>query len=178
LKKPIQIHRRLAVIAVILCLAAATISGIFLLLSRNLAPVARWAFEKNLPDSKVDVQDIRVSGPGEITFTNFVVHDPQTGKELVRLERGRIVFSLDDLAAGRIGEIHLENPVLVVAPGWSGVLPSVPEKDGGASLRVRRIVCDFGQILYEGERMVAGECVRIFASIGKISAPGRQSHWI
>ena len=93
-----------------------------------------------------------MTGPGEITFTNFVINDPQTGKELARLERGRVVFSLDDLAAGRIGEIHLETPVLLVSPGWSGVLPPVPEKSGGSALRIRRIVCDFGEVVYEGEK--------------------------
>jgi hypothetical protein len=153
LKKPFQFSKRilrpLAALFVFLLLAAC--GGLFLL-SRNLAPVARWTFEKNLPDSKIDVQDVHMTGPGEITFTNFVINDPQTGKELARLERGRVVFSLDDLAAGRIGEIHLENPVLLISPGWSGVLPPVPEKSGGSALRIRRIVCDFGEVVYEGEK--------------------------
>ena len=153
MKKPFQFSKRilrpLAALFVFLLLAAC--GGLFLL-SRNLAPVARWTFEKNLPDSKIDVQDVHMTGPGEITFTNFVINDPQTGKELARLERGRIVFSLDDLAAGRIGEIHLENPVLLISPGWSGVLPPVPQKSGGSALRIRRIVCDFGEVVYEGEK--------------------------
>jgi hypothetical protein len=153
LKRPFQFSKRilrpLAALFIFLLLAAC--GGLFLL-SRNLAPVARWTFETNLPDSKIDVQDVQMTGPGEITFTNFVINDPQTGKELARLERGRIVFSLDDLAAGRIGEIHLENPVVLISPGWSGVLPLIPEKSGGAALRIRRIVCDYGEVVYEGKK--------------------------
>lgn len=153
MKRPLQFSKRilrpLAALFIFLLLAAC--GGLFLL-SRNLAPVARWTFEKNLPDSKIDVQDVQMTGPGEITFTNFVINDPETGKELARLERGRIVFSLDDLAAGRIGEIQLENPVVLISPGWSGVLPPIPEKSGGSALRIRRIVCDFGEVVYEGEK--------------------------
>lgn len=153
MKKPLQFSKRilrpLAALFIFLLLAAC--GGLFLL-SRNLAPVARWTFEKNLPDSKIDVQDVQMTGPGEITFTNFVINDPQTRKELARLERGRIVFSLDDLATGRIGEIYLENPVVLISPGWSGILPPIPEKSGGAALRIRRIVCDYGEVVYEGEK--------------------------
>ncbi|MEI8292483.1 MAG: hypothetical protein WCG66_00685 [bacterium] len=152
MKKPFKIPKSLAVAAGSLCIVFLAGVAALAVLSRNLAPVARWTFEKNLPNSKVDVQDIQVTGPGEITFTNFVIHDPVTGRELVRLERGRIVFSLDDLAAWRIGEIHLENPVLLISPGWSGILPSVPEKNGGSALSVRRIVCDFGQAIYDGDQ--------------------------
>ena len=153
MKKTFKISRRtLLLLALLLIAALLAVSGGLLLLSHNLAPVARWTFEKGLPDSKIDVQDVRLTAPGEITFTNFVVNDPLTGRELARLEQGKIVFSLDDLAAGRIGEIHLVNPVVLVSPGWSGVLPAVPEKSGGLPLRIRRIVCDFGEVIYEGAK--------------------------
>ncbi|MCX6963597.1 MAG: hypothetical protein NTZ08_14300, partial [Verrucomicrobia bacterium] len=150
MKRPFQFSKRilrpLAALFIFLLLAAC--GGLFLL-SRNLAPVARWTFEKNLPDSKIDVQDVQMTGPGEITFTNFVINDTQTGKELARLERGRIVFSLDDLAAGRIGEIDNENPFVMISPGWSGILPPIPENSGGSALRIRRIDCEFGEAVYE-----------------------------
>ncbi|MFM8717306.1 MAG: hypothetical protein ACKOF3_11110, partial [Spartobacteria bacterium] len=151
MKKPFQNRILRLLVAVLVLLLLASVAG-FLFLSRNLAPLARWTFEKNLPDSKIDVQEVKMTGPGEISFTNFVINDPVTGKELARLESGRIVFALDDLAAGRIGEIHLHNPRLAISPGWSGVLPPVPEKSGGAALRIRRIVCDFGEVVYEGEK--------------------------
>ena len=151
MKKPFQ-SRTLRLLAAILILVLLAAGAGILLLSRNLAPLARWTFEKNLPDSKIDVQEVQMTGPGEISFTNFVINDPQTGKELARLESGRIVFALDDLAAGRIGEIHLHNPKLAISPGWSGVLPPVPEKSGGSALSIRRIVCDFGEVVYEGEK--------------------------
>jgi hypothetical protein len=133
-------------------LAVAIGSGLFFL-SKNLTPVARWTLQKTLPQSQVDIQDVQLEGPGEITFSHLVVNDPKTGKELVRLERGRVVFSFDDLVRRRLGEIHLENPLLLVSPGWSGVLPTVPGEAGsGAPLRIRRIVCDYGELIYEGEK--------------------------
>lgn len=143
--------RTLKVVAGALLFAVLAACGAFFLAAHNLAPLARWTFEKSLPDSKITVQEVKVSAPGELTFTNFVINDPVTGKELARLERGRIVFSLDDLAAGRIGEIHLQNPVLRISPGWSGVLPTIPENSGSLPLRIRRIVCEFGELVYEGE---------------------------
>ena len=145
-------HRTIRILAGLLVAGLLVLCAGVFLLSRNLAPIARWTFEKNLPDSKIAVQDVQLTAPGEITFTNFVINDPLTGKELARLERGRIVFSLDDLAAGRIGEIHLDNPVVLISPGWSGILPAIPEKSGGLPLRIRRIVCDFGEVAYEGDK--------------------------
>ncbi len=145
-------HRTLRIIAGLLVAGLLILGAGVFLLSRNLGSIARWTFEKNLPDAKIAVQDVKLTGPGEITFTNFVINDPLTEKELARLERGRIVFSLDDLAAGRIGEIYLDNPVVLISPGWSGILPAIPEKSGGLPLKIRRIVCDFGEITYEGEK--------------------------
>lgn len=155
MKKVFKIsHRTLRIIAGRLVAGLLILGAGVFLLSRNLGSIARWTFEKNLPDAKIAVQEVKLTGAGEITFTNFVINDPLTGKELARLERGRIVFSLDDLAAGRIGEIYLDNPVVLISPGWSGILPGIPEKSGGLPLKIRRIVCDFGEVVYEGERNV------------------------
>jgi hypothetical protein len=142
----------LGILLGVLLLVAAAGAGLFFL-AKNLTPVARWTLQKSLPQADVDVQDVQLVGPGELTFTHLVINDPQTGKELVRLERGRAVFSFDDLASRRIGEIHLDSPVLVVSPGWSGILPDVPKDAGtGAPLGIRRIVCEDGEIVYEGEK--------------------------
>ncbi len=153
-KVPKFSQRTLRILAALLVVGLLAACAGFFLLSRNLTPLVRWTFETSLPDSKIAVQDVQLTAPGVITFTNFVINDPLTGKELARLERGKIVFSLDDLAAGRIGEIHLENPSVLISPGWSGILPAIPEKSGGLPLRIRRIVCDFGEMTYEGKANV------------------------
>ena len=72
MKKPFQ-SRILRLLASILILLVFSAGAGILLLSRNLAPLARWTFEKNLPDSKIDVQEVQMTGPGEISFTNFVI---------------------------------------------------------------------------------------------------------
>lgn len=137
----------IALAAGLLALAAA---AVVLVQSLDFAPIARRQLEKSLPGAKVDVQEVKISGPGEIVFKNFTVADPVTGKELARLERGKIVLSLDDLARGRIGEVHLENPLISISPGWSGVLPAPKEKGGSTAPAIRRIVCNFGELLYDG----------------------------
>lgn len=120
-------------------------------LSKNLTPVARWSLKNAMPSASVDVGEVRMDEPGVIVFEDFVLHDPATGQPLLRLERGRLVFSFLDLIRRRIGEIHLENPLLVISPGWSGVFPQSPA-GGNTSppAPVRRIFCDYGEIRYEG----------------------------
>ena len=124
--------------------------GIFFV-SKNLTPLARWTLKKAIPAARVDVGEVRVGGPGAIEFEDFVLHDPVTGNPLLRLERGRVVFSFEDIVRRQIGEIHLENPLLVISPGWSGVFPKSPaEAESSTPARVRRLYCNFGEIRYEG----------------------------
>ena len=134
----------------LLVLALAASVGLFWI-SKNLAPVTRWALKKTVPAGEVDVGAVTFGGPGELVFENLVLRDPATGKDLVRLERGRVVFSFEDIARRQIGEIHLVNPLLVISPGWSGLFPEAPaEARQQAPARIRRIVCDYGEILYDG----------------------------
>jgi len=137
---------------VLLVALIAAVAGFFWI-SRNLAPVTRWALKKSLPAASVDVGEVKLGGPGEIVFENLTLRDPSSGKDLVRLERGKVVFAFEDIAKRQIGEIHLENPLLVISPGWSGVFPETTgEAKKQKPARVRRIVCDYGEIRYEGSK--------------------------
>jgi hypothetical protein len=121
-------------------------------LSQNLAPIARWGVRQTLPGAKVDVKDVRFKGPGTIAFSDLLLIDPATGKELVRLERGKVVFNFEDIARRQIGELHFENPLFRISPGWSGLFPKAPPEAGKAApAKIRRIVCDYGEIIYDGE---------------------------
>ena len=137
-------------------LPVAAIPGLALALglfwiSQNPTPVARWALKKAMPQAGIDLDAIRLGAPGEIIFENFVLHDPLTGKPLLRLEGGRLVFSFADILRRRIGEIHLVNPLLVISPGWSGVFPETPSQAKSTPGPViRRISCDYGEVRYEG----------------------------
>lgn len=137
------------VLAAAVALLAAAGAAVYWMSSADLTPVARQALKTSLPGARVDVQDVRMSAPGELVFSNLVIADPVTGRELVRLERGKAVFGFEDLARRQIGELRLENPLLRISPGWSGVLPEM--KEGGAPLAIRRITCDFGHVVYEGD---------------------------
>jgi hypothetical protein len=132
-------------------LIVTTGAALYWLSSMDLTPVARQALKTSLPGAQVDVQDVRMDAPGELVFSNLVIADPVTGRELVRLERGKAVFGFEDLARRQIGELRLENPLVRISPGWSGVLPEM--EAAGAPLAIRRIVCDFGQVIYEGAGM-------------------------
>ena len=74
-------------IAVLVCAA-----GLFWL-SQNPTSVAQWALKKAMPRAGIAVDAVRFGEPGEIIFENFVLPDPLTGKPLLRLERGRLVFT-------------------------------------------------------------------------------------
>ncbi len=139
------------VLAAAAALIVATGAGLYWLSSVDLTPVARQALKTSMPGAQVDVQNVRMDVPGELVFSNLVIADPVTGRELVRLERGRAAFNFEDIARRQIGELRLENPLVRISPGWSGVLPEMEE--GGAPLKIRRIVCDFGQVIYEGADM-------------------------
>jgi hypothetical protein len=120
-------------------------------LSQNPTSVAQWALKKAMPQAGIAVDAVRFGEPGEIIFENFVLPDPLTGKPLLRLERGRLVFTFSDILRRRIGEIHLVNPLLVISPGWSGVFPkTAAESKSAPAPTIRRIFCDFGEVLYEG----------------------------
>ena len=151
MQKPPPLNKRLC-FAAFLALAALIASGVLIfVVSKNLTRLAQWGIKKSLPAAKIDVQDVQISAPGEITFTNFVIHDPKTGQELLRLEKGTVVFSFDDLAKRQLGEVRLVNPVIVISPGWSGMIPEIPSHTQSANpLGIRRIVCDYGEIRYEG----------------------------
>jgi hypothetical protein len=137
---------------VLLLLVFAGVGALLWFLSGDLTPLARHALKTSLPGADVDVQDVRMDVPGELQFSNLVIKDPITGRELVRLERGKAAFTFEDIARRQIGELRLENPLVRISPGWSGVLPAVEvEKPGGTPTVIRRIVCDYGEVVYEGE---------------------------
>lgn len=132
-------------------LAAMLLAAGLWALPRNITPLARWTLKKAIPAARVDVGEARLESPGEIVFEDFVLNDPVTGNPLLRLERGRVVFSFADIVRRQIGEIHLQNPLLVISPGWSGVFPEAPPgAKNSAPARIRRLFCDFGEIRYEG----------------------------
>ncbi len=137
--------------------------GVLRFMGGDLAPVARIALKSALPGATVDMGEVRMEAPGEFVFSDLVISDPVTGRELVRLERGRAVFTFQDLARRRIGELRLENPLLHISPGWSGVLPQPDAGElGGMSLEIRRIVCDYGEVVYgegDGLRFSAKFCL-------------------
>ena len=121
-------------------------------LSQNPTSVAQWALKKAMPRAGIAVDAVRFGEPGEIIFENLVLSDPLTGKPLLRLERGRLVFTFSDILRRRIGEIHLVNPLLVISPGWSGVFPkTAAESKSAPAPTIRRVFCDFGEVRYEGK---------------------------
>ena len=144
--------KKLRLVLLVAALGLLVTACILFLLARNLTPIARWGLQRSLPAAKIDIQNVAISAPGEIQFENLIIHDPKTGRELLRLEHGSLIFSFDDLAKRQLGEIRLQNPEFVISPGWSGILPKIPtDPQSGNPITIRRIVCDYGEIHYDGE---------------------------
>jgi hypothetical protein len=137
----------LPAIGILVLLAAG--GGVMLWIAANMTPIARGVLERQLPGADVRLGEASIDRPGRLSLRDLVLHDPATGDELVRLERGSIEFTFEDITQGRIGELRFENPVIIVNPAWSGLLPQAPA-GGGAPPSIRRIVCDYGEIRVEG----------------------------
>lgn len=140
--------KRLAVVAVV----AAVVLGIALaILARNLTDIARWAVQRSLPAAKVEIGDVRYEAPGQLVVNKLVLRDRAGGAELLRLERGSVVFAFDDLQRRELGEVHLVHPTIRISPDLFRIFPT-GEGRKGASLpwTVRRIVCDYADVFCEG----------------------------
>lgn len=123
------------------------VGAVIWLAASNLTSIARWGLRRALPAVSVELGAIRYHPPGRIAFNRFALRDPETGETLLRLAGGSIVFSLDDLRHGRVGEVRLVNPELVVTPNLLRLFPSSAGGKGsaGPDWRIGRLVCDYGE---------------------------------
>ena len=141
-----QLKRPAIFLAVVLLLSGAALA----VLTRNLTGIARWAVQRSLPGTRAEIGDVRYEAPGRLIVKKFVLRDRVSGVGLLRLDRGTIVFSFDDIRRRQLGEIRLVHPDIRIAPELFQILPS---GGGGGSLppwAARRIVCDYAEILCEG----------------------------
>ncbi len=132
---------------------AVVVSGIALaLLARNLTDLARWAVQRSLPAAKVEIGDVRYEAPGQLVVHKFILRARSGGTELLRLEKGSVIFAFDDLQRRELGEIHLVHPTIRISPDLFRILPAGEGKGRGAALpwTVRRIVCDYADVSCSG----------------------------
>ena len=115
----------------------------------NVTEIARWAIRRALPAAKVELGTLRFDSLGKVAIKHFALRDPDSGNDMLRLAGGSVVFSINDLRRGRIGEVRLVDPVVSVGPGLAKLMPSGA---GGASSPftwlISRLVCESGEVIY------------------------------
>ena len=118
---------------------------------RNLTEIARWSFQRALPEAKVELGKLSFDSPGQVAIRRFALRDPASGKEMLRLAGGSVVFSLADLRRGRIGEVRLVDPVISIGPELSKLMAAGSGgKTKPASWLVARLACESGEIICPG----------------------------
>ena len=111
----------------------------------NLTELARWSLQHALPTAKVELGTLSFDAPGQVAIKRFALRDPSSGKELLRLGGGSIVFSISDLRHGRIGEVRLIDPVITIDPGLAKIMPAGSDgKSRPSSWQISRLVCESG----------------------------------
>lgn len=162
--------RRLTLLcAVFLLLLGAAV----LVATRNLTTFARWAMERAFPGATVELSAVDFTLPGQLDVRSLVLKSRKDGEVLLSLAGGTLAFDFTDLRHRRIGEVRLVEPVLyasprlgeafVPPPGTNQNLPppgtnQIPPPPGtnpqakptGAPWSVRRLVCDYGELIVSG----------------------------
>jgi len=128
--------------------AALLVGAVLWVAARNLTGIAQWSLRRALPGVQVELGRLHFDSPGRIAIRHFVLRDPASGNELLRLAGGSIVFSIDDLRRGRIGEVRLVEPVLSVGPGLGKLLPAGSgSREEPTSWLISHLVCESGEVI-------------------------------
>ncbi len=118
--------------------------------TRHLTTFARWALERAFPGAKVELSAVEFTLPGTIDIKSLVLKSRKDDKVLLSLTGGSLAFNFDDLRRRQIGEVRLVQPVLYASPKLSEAFapaPGAPQKKSGAPWSVRRLVCDYGELI-------------------------------
>jgi len=115
--------------------------------------VARWTLQHTFQTLVVDIGSLRFGSYDTLTVSKLVVRDRESKEEIIRLDGGTAIFHFADLLHFQLGEIRLKHPFLRVSPAIGKLLSGngatgAPRKPG--SWTIRRLVCDYGEISFEG----------------------------
>ena len=150
-KKPKRRRRRTRALGVLFVLFLVGALGSGWLLVNNLKQLTLWAVHRALPAAIVEIGHVRFDGPSQLIVEKFILRERKSRQEVLRLDRGSIVFSFEKIWRGQIGEVRLIYPVITATPGIGNILPAGDKKkSGGPSISVARIVCDYGEVRYAG----------------------------
>ena len=133
----------LALLAVAAVLATALRSGAV----DPLTELVQWAVQRAVPTAVVEIGTARLEGISGLEVKDFVLRDPSSKKEILRLDRGNLRFSLNDLRQGRLGEVRLVNPLITANAGAAALFPG---GSSGSSWMLDRLVCDYGEVHFDG----------------------------
>lgn len=118
--------------------------------TRHLTTIARWALERTFPGAKVEITNVEFTLPGRLDVKSLILKSRKDDKVLLSLNGGSLAFNFDDLRNRQIGEVRLVEPVIYASPQLSEAFaptPGAPQKKSGAPWSVRRLVCDYGELI-------------------------------
>lgn len=115
----------------------------------NLTQIARWAVQRLVPHLIVELGEVRLEAWDRVAFEKLAVRERASRTEILSMNRGSVVFSVDGLLRRRIGEVRLDFPRLQAGPGLSALAGS---GGGGGSnpWAIERVVCSYGELVYDG----------------------------
>ncbi len=142
-------------LALVLCLAAVLLAAGGLYAWRSLPRIAKWAMERSLPGAKVNLKDVTIAFPGQITVQELTLHSRETGERLLSLKGGSISFDFQKLAARELTSLELVEPSIDVTPGFLALFgppksgdKTVKPGDGG--WKIGQILCKYGELSVTG----------------------------
>ena len=118
--------------------------------TRHLTTMARWALERTFPGTKVEITNVEFTLPGRLDVKSLILKSRKDNEIRLSLNGGSLAFNFADLRNRQIGEVRLVEPVIHASPQLSEAFapaPGAPQKKSGAPWSVRRLVCDYGELL-------------------------------
>jgi hypothetical protein len=118
--------------------------------TRHLTTLARWALERAFPGAKVELAAVEFTLPSRLDVKSLVLKSRKTHKVLLSLTGGSLAFNFDDLRRRQIGEVRLVAPIIRASPQLTEAFapkPGTPTKKTGSPWCVRRLVCDYGELV-------------------------------
>ncbi len=140
---------------IVLFLVATLLAGAGFYAWHRLPQIAKWAMERSLPGAKVDLKNVTISFPNQITVQELTMHSRQTGERLFSLKAGSIGFDFQKLATRELTSLELVEPVIDLTPGFFALFgppkstdKTVAQDDDG--WKISQILCKYGELNVTG----------------------------
>lgn len=134
----------MAVLGLVLAALAAFLAA------QNLEWIARFAIHRVFPGVTAEMGSLRAVSPTRLEVRKFTLRATRTREPLLTLAGGSVTFRLGDVWRGRLDEVRLNAPNLVISPDLGEALGlgtrSGGGKSSGGAWAIGRLVLDRGHL--------------------------------